>query len=169
MQYRYFKHNGILDLAYYASEIWHDLLYLVKLQCICIYCQFSNAGSFTKFTSNILVSISLFFGVHILFMFQGAGMFHPPSRNWLSPQGNSSGFLVKKTMKMDIPVDKYPNVRCCFHLLFPLVHFRWILYDCDIMLSSSTLWVDYLVQGEILLSELRQTPTVVSWLEAVAA
>ncbi|CAL5006822.1 unnamed protein product [Urochloa decumbens] len=50
---------------------------------------------------------------------EGAGMFHPPSRNWLSPQGNSSGFIVKKTMRLDIPVDKYPNFNFVGRLLGP--------------------------------------------------
>ncbi|PAN34534.1 hypothetical protein PAHAL_6G152300 [Panicum hallii] len=50
---------------------------------------------------------------------EGAGMFHPPSRNWVSPQGNSSGFIVKKTMRMDIPVDKYPNFNFVGRLLGP--------------------------------------------------
>ncbi|RLN05360.1 KH domain-containing protein [Panicum miliaceum] len=49
---------------------------------------------------------------------EGAGMFHPPSRNWLSPQGNS-GFIVKKAMRMDIPVDKYPNFNFVGRLLGP--------------------------------------------------
>ncbi|KAG2578271.1 hypothetical protein PVAP13_6NG224500 [Panicum virgatum] len=46
-------------------------------------------------------------------------MFHPPSRNWLSPQGNSSSFIVKKTMRLDIPVDKYPNFNFVGRLLGP--------------------------------------------------
>nr|CAB3482741.1 unnamed protein product [Digitaria exilis] len=50
---------------------------------------------------------------------QGAGMFHPPSRNWLSLQGNSSGFVVKKTLRMDIPVDKYPDFNFVGRLLGP--------------------------------------------------
>ncbi|RCV30750.1 hypothetical protein SEVIR_6G130400v4 [Setaria viridis] len=50
---------------------------------------------------------------------EGAGMFHPPSRKWHSPQGNSSGFIVKKTMRMDIPVDKYPNFNFVGRLLGP--------------------------------------------------
>ncbi|CAO2188897.1 unnamed protein product [Urochloa humidicola] len=50
---------------------------------------------------------------------EGACMFHSPSRNWLSPQGNSSGFIVKKTMRMDIPVDKYPNFNFVGRLLGP--------------------------------------------------
>ncbi|XP_062191830.1 KH domain-containing protein At4g26480-like isoform X2 [Phragmites australis] len=49
---------------------------------------------------------------------EGSGMFHPPSRNWLNPQGNS-GFIVKKTMRMDIPVEKYPNFNFVGRLLGP--------------------------------------------------
>ncbi|GJN16558.1 hypothetical protein PR202_gb03576 [Eleusine coracana subsp. coracana] len=48
----------------------------------------------------------------------GASMFHAPSRNWLNPQGHS-GFIVKKTMRIDIPVDKYPNFNFVGRLLGP--------------------------------------------------
>lgn len=33
-----------------------------------------------------------------------------PTPNWLSPQGSSSGLIVKKTVRVDIPVDTFPNV-----------------------------------------------------------
>lgn len=36
--------------------------------------------------------------------------------NWLSPQGSSSGIIVKKTVRVDIPVDAYPNVRMTISL-----------------------------------------------------
>ncbi|KAK3121508.1 hypothetical protein QOZ80_8BG0654840 [Eleusine coracana subsp. coracana] len=49
---------------------------------------------------------------------KGASMFHAPSRNWLNPQGHS-GFIVKKTMRIDIPVDKYPNFNFVGRLLGP--------------------------------------------------
>ncbi|KAK3123224.1 hypothetical protein QOZ80_8AG0626630 [Eleusine coracana subsp. coracana] len=49
---------------------------------------------------------------------EGASMFHAPSRNWLNPQGHS-GFIVKKTMRIDIPVDKYPNFNFVGRLLGP--------------------------------------------------
>ena len=73
-------------------------------------------------------------------------MFHPPSRNWLSPQGNSSSFIVKKTMRMDIPVDKYPNVRC---QLLSLSYFPYFTSDeifmivalfFAVQLCGSTTW-----------------------------
>ncbi|OAY64234.1 KH domain-containing protein At5g56140-like [Ananas comosus] len=47
-------------------------------------------------------------------------MFHPPAaNNWLGPQGNSSAFIVKKTIRVDIPVDKYPNYNFVGRLLGP--------------------------------------------------
>ena len=32
------------------------------------------------------------------------------TQKWLSPQGGSSGLIVKKTIRVDIPVGAYPNV-----------------------------------------------------------
>ncbi|TVU06682.1 hypothetical protein EJB05_49906 [Eragrostis curvula] len=49
---------------------------------------------------------------------EGSGMLHPPSRNWLNSQSHS-GFIVKKTMRMDIPVEKYPNFNFVGRLLGP--------------------------------------------------
>ncbi|XP_066352956.1 KH domain-containing protein At4g26480-like [Miscanthus floridulus] len=49
---------------------------------------------------------------------EGASMFHPPCRSWLNPQG-TSGFIVKKTMRMDIPLEKYPNFNFVGRLLGP--------------------------------------------------
>jgi hypothetical protein len=41
-----------------------------------------------------------------------------PAYSWLGgSQGSSSGLIVKKTMKVDIPVDKYPTVSVLFHKL----------------------------------------------------
>jgi preprotein translocase subunit SecG len=39
---------------------------------------------------------------------------------WLGSQGSSSGLVVKKTIKVDIPVDKYPTVS--FIMFFVLSH-----------------------------------------------
>ncbi|KAL6644262.1 hypothetical protein ACP70R_015870 [Stipagrostis hirtigluma subsp. patula] len=50
---------------------------------------------------------------------EGAGMFHPPSKNWLNPQSKTSGFIVKKTMRMDIPVEEFPNFNFVGRLLGP--------------------------------------------------
>ncbi|OWM85942.1 hypothetical protein CDL15_Pgr012192 [Punica granatum] len=45
----------------------------------------------------------------------------PPSsaQNWPSPQGSSSGIIVKKKIRLDIPVDKYPNFNFVGRLLGP--------------------------------------------------
>jgi protein quaking len=38
-----------------------------------------------------------------------------PAYSWLGgSQGSSSGLIVKKTMKVEIPVDKYPTVSMLF-------------------------------------------------------
>ncbi|RZC16083.1 KH domain-containing protein isoform A, partial [Glycine soja] len=41
------------------------------------------------------------------------------TQNWLSPQGSSSGIIVKKTVRVDIPVDAYPNFNFVGRLLGP--------------------------------------------------
>ncbi|GAB4849828.1 hypothetical protein Ancab_004627 [Ancistrocladus abbreviatus] len=39
-----------------------------------------------------------------------SGLLHQSSpQNWLSSHGSSSGLIVKRTIRVDIPVDKYPN------------------------------------------------------------
>ncbi|XP_019443208.1 PREDICTED: KH domain-containing protein At5g56140-like [Lupinus angustifolius] len=40
-------------------------------------------------------------------------------QNWLSPQSSSSGLIVKRTMRVDIPVDGYPNFNFVGRLLGP--------------------------------------------------
>ncbi|KAK9691519.1 hypothetical protein RND81_09G201900 [Saponaria officinalis] len=38
------------------------------------------------------------------------GLVHQQSpHNWLGSHGNSSGLIVKRTIRVDIPVEKYPN------------------------------------------------------------
>ncbi|XP_020091302.1 KH domain-containing protein At5g56140-like isoform X2 [Ananas comosus] len=41
------------------------------------------------------------------------------AHNWLGSQSNSSGLIVKKTIKVDIPVDKYPTYNFVGRLLGP--------------------------------------------------
>uniref|UniRef100_A0A6N2KYD6 K Homology domain-containing protein n=1 Tax=Salix viminalis TaxID=40686 RepID=A0A6N2KYD6_SALVM len=51
---------------------------------------------------------------------QMTGILHPSSaQNWLSSQGSSSGLIVKRTIRVDIPVDKYPNYNFVGRLLGP--------------------------------------------------
>ncbi|XP_072969319.1 KH domain-containing protein At5g56140-like isoform X2 [Typha angustifolia] len=48
------------------------------------------------------------------------GIFQPSSsHNWLEPEGNSLGFIMKKTIRIEIPVDKYPNYNFVGRLLGP--------------------------------------------------
>lgn len=48
-----------------------------------------------------------FCGYHI----QISGLMHSPStQNWLNTQSNSSGLIVKRTLRIDIPVDQYPSL-----------------------------------------------------------
>ncbi|KAK4751558.1 hypothetical protein SAY87_005040 [Trapa incisa] len=45
----------------------------------------------------------------------------PPSsaQSWPSPSGSSSGIIVKKNVRLDVPVDKYPNYNFVGRLLGP--------------------------------------------------
>ncbi|XVF03539.1 hypothetical protein REPUB_Repub05bG0002800 [Reevesia pubescens] len=48
------------------------------------------------------------------------GLVQPSSaQNWLSSQGSSSGLIVKRTIRVDIPVDNYPNFNFVGRLLGP--------------------------------------------------
>ncbi|KAJ6776783.1 RNA-BINDING PROTEIN RELATED [Salix koriyanagi] len=54
------------------------------------------------------------------FQSEMTGILHPSSaQNWLSSQGSSSGLIVKRTIRVDIPVDKYPNYNFVGRLLGP--------------------------------------------------
>ncbi|XP_038690574.1 KH domain-containing protein At5g56140-like [Tripterygium wilfordii] len=49
-----------------------------------------------------------------------SGLLQPSAtQNWLSSQGSSSGLIVKRTIRVDIPVDKYPNYNFVGRLLGP--------------------------------------------------
>ncbi|GMI63832.1 hypothetical protein like AT5G56140 [Hibiscus trionum] len=49
-----------------------------------------------------------------------SGIVQPSSaQNWLSSQGSSSGLIVKRTIRVDIPVDSYPNYNFVGRLLGP--------------------------------------------------
>ncbi|XP_073297238.1 KH domain-containing protein At4g26480-like [Primulina huaijiensis] len=41
------------------------------------------------------------------------------AQNWLGSQGSSSGLIVKQTLRVDIPVDQYPNFDFVGRLLGP--------------------------------------------------
>eukprot|EP00258_Populus_trichocarpa_P020863 XP_024436882.1 KH domain-containing protein At5g56140 isoform X2 [Populus trichocarpa] len=54
------------------------------------------------------------------FQSEMSGMLQPSSaQNWLSSQGSSSGLIAKRTIRVDIPVDKYPNYNFVGRLLGP--------------------------------------------------
>ncbi|CAM8937315.1 unnamed protein product [Rhodiola kirilowii] len=42
-----------------------------------------------------------------------------PAHNWLSSQSSSSGLIVKRTIRVDIPVEQYPNFNFVGRLLGP--------------------------------------------------
>ncbi|KAA3472574.1 KH domain-containing protein [Gossypium australe] len=51
---------------------------------------------------------------------QMPGLVQPSlAENWLNSQGGSSGLIVKRTIRVDIPVDKYPNYNFVGRLLGP--------------------------------------------------
>ncbi|XP_022940634.1 KH domain-containing protein At4g26480-like isoform X2 [Cucurbita pepo subsp. pepo] len=48
------------------------------------------------------------------------GLLQPSSaQNWLSSQGSSSSLIVKRTIRVDVPVDNYPNYNFVGRLLGP--------------------------------------------------
>ncbi|KAL6954575.1 hypothetical protein U1Q18_045790 [Sarracenia purpurea var. burkii] len=52
--------------------------------------------------------------------FEMSGLLQPSSaQNWLGSQGSSSGLIVKRTIRVDIPVDQYPNYNFVGRLLGP--------------------------------------------------
>ncbi|MQL86666.1 hypothetical protein Taro_019198 [Colocasia esculenta] len=50
---------------------------------------------------------------------QRLGLLQPSSVGWPGSQGSSSGLVVKKTIRVDIPVDKYPTYNFVGRLLGP--------------------------------------------------
>ncbi|GMY30751.1 KH domain-containing protein At5g56140, partial [Fagus crenata] len=54
------------------------------------------------------------------FQSEMSGLLQPSSaQNWLSSQCSSSGLIVKRTLRVDIPVEKYPNFNFVGRLLGP--------------------------------------------------
>ncbi|KAM1099149.1 hypothetical protein TB2_038180 [Malus domestica] len=79
---------------------------------------FSNGGAdvngwASRFQSEVLQFI-------LPLLRQMSGLLQSSStQNWLSPQSSSSGLIVKRTIRVDIPVDKYPNYNFVGRLLGP--------------------------------------------------
>ncbi|KAG6475582.1 hypothetical protein ZIOFF_064810 [Zingiber officinale] len=56
----------------------------------------------------------------VLIVLQRLGALQPSTRSgWVGQQGSSSGLIVKKTIRVDIPVDQYPNYNFVGRLLGP--------------------------------------------------
>ncbi|GMJ16019.1 hypothetical protein like AT5G56140 [Hibiscus trionum] len=54
------------------------------------------------------------------FQSEMSGIVQPSSaQNWLNSQGSSSGLIVKRTIRVDIPIDSYPNYNFVGRLLGP--------------------------------------------------
>ncbi|PSS14307.1 KH domain-containing protein [Actinidia chinensis var. chinensis] len=54
------------------------------------------------------------------FQSEMSGLVQPSSvQNWLGSQGSSSGLIAKRTIRVDIPVDQYPNYNFVGRLLGP--------------------------------------------------
>ncbi|KAF8391718.1 hypothetical protein HHK36_024027 [Tetracentron sinense] len=71
-----------------------------------------NQGEFQN--HNLAACISVHCGLKRL------GLLQPSSaKNWLGSQGSSSGFIVQKTIRVDIPLDKYPTYNFVGRLLGP--------------------------------------------------
>ncbi|KAK2971936.1 hypothetical protein RJ640_004956 [Escallonia rubra] len=62
------------------------------------------------------------FDVKVIEFYKGemSGLSQPSSaQNWLGSQGSSSGLIVKRTIRVDIPVNHYPNFNFVGRLLGP--------------------------------------------------
>ncbi|KAI3466373.1 hypothetical protein Pfo_023036 [Paulownia fortunei] len=67
---------------------------------------YSNGGANNRWTSP--------------FQSEMPGLIQPSSvQNWLGSQGSSSGLIVKRTVRVDIPVEQYPNFNFVGRLLGP--------------------------------------------------
>ncbi|ERN19068.1 KH domain-containing protein At5g56140 isoform X1 [Amborella trichopoda] len=53
------------------------------------------------------------------FQSERLGILQQTGHGWLGSQGGSSGLIVKRTIRVDIPVDKYPNYNFVGRLLGP--------------------------------------------------
>ncbi|KAK4341960.1 hypothetical protein RND71_037776 [Anisodus tanguticus] len=52
------------------------------------------------------------------FQSERSGLMHSPStQNWLNTQSNSSGLIVKRTIRIDIPVDQYPSLHLQYNFV----------------------------------------------------
>ena len=90
-----------------------------------------------------------------------SGLLQPSSaQNWLSSQCSSSGLIVKRTLRVDIPVEKYPNVCINFLLLCACSWFSFQQYLMFICCYSLILLGVSLVLGGTLLSEWKQVLTL---------
>lgn len=61
--------------------------------------------------TGLLFFILIFNNVRKLYV-QMSGL--SSAQNWLGSQGSSSGLIVKRTIRVDIPVEKFPSVRIIF-------------------------------------------------------
>lgn len=95
----------------------------------------------------------------------------PPSsaHNWLNSHGSSSGLIVKRTIRVDIPVDKYPNVWMDFLLLCDWLGSSFLPFLMLICCYSITLLGASLGLGGTLLNEWKQILSAVFSSEAVVA
>ncbi|KAL5802111.1 hypothetical protein ACOSQ4_030416 [Xanthoceras sorbifolium] len=62
------------------------------------------------------MAVAFQFGISITI----SGLMQPAStQNWLSSQSGSSGLIVKRAIRLDIPIDQYPNYNFVGRLLGP--------------------------------------------------
>lgn len=57
------------------------------------------------------------------------------TQNWIGSQGSSSGLIVKRTIRVDIPVDQFPNVWQIFSLHFDSFSYGFAVLTFDAQLS----------------------------------
>ncbi|TYH75138.1 hypothetical protein ES332_D05G452600v1 [Gossypium tomentosum] len=87
---------------------------------------FSNGGAdmngwTSRFQSEVwILTINITLHHLILLLLEMSCLVRPSSaQNWVGSQGSSSGLIVKRTIRVDIPVDSYPNYNFVGRLLGP--------------------------------------------------
>lgn len=122
-------------LNFYGSlKRYWNIYVLILLYVISSLHKGSLPLDFKPFPPCIYVYILCLFNNILVRKMQRLGLLQSsPAHSWLGSQGGSLGFIVKKTVRVDIPVEKYPTV-CNFlltfwYLLFELLLQRYLTFN----------------------------------------
>lgn len=119
------------------------LLQIKRQFCVCLVKLCISSSTFVSLLYN-------FFGICILFVLLQQSSGH----SWLGSQGSSSGLVVKKTIKVDIPVDQYPTVS--FMMFTSYIMQYYIPYMSDNVVPVSVFQISFVCLSVCLLDSLGQ-------------